>query len=49
MEVSVQLDAPAAVPPGKLFLVPFEYEEGLVTEPVWMFRRKETPLTPAGN
>jgi hypothetical protein len=31
MEVRVQLDAPAALPTRKSFLVPFEYEDGWVT------------------
>ena len=49
MEVSVQLDAPAALPPGKTLLVPFEYEDGWVPEPVRTFGRNETSLAPAGN
>jgi len=49
MEVSVQFDAPTALPPGKSFLVHFEYEDVWVTDPIWTFRRKQTSLTPAEN
>lgn len=49
MGVSVQLHAPAALLLGKSFLVPFEYEDGWVTYPIWTFKRKLTSLTPAGN
>jgi hypothetical protein len=41
MEVSGQLHAPAALPPGKEPLVPIGYEAGWAPEPVWMRLRKK--------
>jgi len=35
MEVSGQLHAPAALPPGKEPLVPIGYEAGWAPEPFW--------------
>ena len=39
VKVSVRLDAPAALSPGKSFLVPFEHEDGRVEEPVWTLKK----------
>jgi hypothetical protein len=36
MEVSGQIHAPAALPPGKEPSVPIEYEVGWTPDPVWM-------------
>jgi hypothetical protein len=41
LEVSGQLHAPAALPPGKEPPVPFEYEVGWTAEPVWTIWRSE--------
>jgi hypothetical protein len=45
MEVSSQLHAPAALPPGRKSLV----QTGWAREPVWMLRRREKSLVLAGN
>jgi len=37
MEVSSQLHAPVALPPGKELLVPTGEEAGWVPEPIWTF------------
>jgi len=49
MEVSGQLHAPEASPPGKEPLVPFWYEAEWAPEPVWTRRWREKFPTPAGN
>jgi hypothetical protein len=41
LEVSGQLHAPAALPPGKESPVPIGFEEGQAPEPVWMMWRGE--------
>ena len=43
MELSGQLDDPAALPPGKN-PVPIEYGVGWAPEPVWPFWIRETSL-----
>jgi hypothetical protein len=49
MEVSGQLHAPAALPPGKEPLVPIRYEAGWAPEPFWTRWFKEKFSAPAGN
>jgi hypothetical protein len=41
LEVSGQLHATAALPPGKEPLVPIVYEVGWTSEPVWKIWRRE--------
>jgi hypothetical protein len=48
MEVSGQLHAPAALPPGKP-PVPSGYEAGWAPEPVWALWSGEKALAPARN
>jgi hypothetical protein len=49
MEVSGQLDVPAALLPGKESLVPIVLEAGWAPELVWTLWRKEKWLYPTGN
>jgi hypothetical protein len=49
MEVSGQLQAPAALPPGKEPPVPFGEEAGWAPEPVWTQWWREKFPAPAGN
>jgi hypothetical protein len=49
MQVSGQLQAPAALPPQKVRLVPIEQEDGWVPEPIWTLWRGEESLFPAEN
>jgi hypothetical protein len=46
MEVSGELDAPAALPPGE---EPTGQEAGWAPEPVWTLWRRETSLVLAGT
>jgi hypothetical protein len=48
MEVSGQLQAPAALPPGKKLLVPIGYEAGWGPEPFWTRWWRENFPAPAG-
>jgi hypothetical protein len=48
MEVSVQFHYPAALFPEKEPTVPIEWEAGFSLELVWLFRRREKSLVPAG-
>jgi hypothetical protein len=49
MEVSGQLHASAASPPGKELAVPIRYEAVWALEPVWTMKSTEKILAPAGN
>jgi hypothetical protein len=49
MEVSGQLQAPAALFPGKEPLVPIRYEAGWAPEPIWMRWWRGNFPTPAGT
>jgi hypothetical protein len=49
MDVSGQLHAPAALPPGKEPLVPTELEAGWAPEPFWTRWWREKFSAPAGN
>jgi hypothetical protein len=49
MEVSSQLHAPAALPPGTELPVPIEYEAGWAPEPVWTRWWREKFPVPAGS
>jgi hypothetical protein len=49
MEVSGQLHAPAALPPGKKPLVPIGQEAGWAPEPFWTRWFREKFQAPAGN
>jgi hypothetical protein len=49
MEVSGQLHAPAALPPGKNSLVPIGQEAGWAPEPFWTRWWREKFPAPAGN
>jgi hypothetical protein len=46
---SGQLHAPTALPPEKEPPIPIGKEAGWTPESVWMLRRREKYLTPAGN
>jgi hypothetical protein len=49
MEMSCQLHAPAALPPGNEAPAPIEQKAGWAPEPVWTLWRREKSLAPAGN
>jgi hypothetical protein len=49
MEVSGQLQAPAALTPWKEPQVPIVYEAGWAPESVWKLWRRESFLVPFGN
>jgi hypothetical protein len=44
MKVSVQLHEPAALPPGKVPVVPNVYEDERVPESFWELWRREKPV-----